>query len=96
MKLRRIIFGAGAFFLILVKFTLDVIGKNIELGGLGFTLVREFMTLGAFVLLFLASETDIARRDQSPVKKLGFLLVATVVLILLTGAISAVPTDGFD
>jgi len=96
VKLRRIIFGGGAFFLILVKFTLDVIGKNIELGGLGITLLREFMTLGAFVLLFLASETDVARRDQSPVKKLGFLLLATMVLILLTGVISAVSIEGFD
>ncbi len=96
MKLRRILFLGGALLLVLVKFTIDIIGKNVELqvGGLG--ILRECAILGAFVLLYFAVAPTLFPREQSPIRKLGLLLVSSGAVIVLVLLISALSVQGFD
>ena len=96
MRIRRILYFAGAFFLILVKFTADIIGKNAELEISGLGVVRIFSILGAFVLLFLAVESVFPRRDQNPVRKLGVQLFLMVGIGALGVVLGAIPVGGFD
>src|SRR5512146_2795559 len=96
MKLRRVLYLGGAFLLILVKFTIDVIGKNVELEIVGLSLFRDGITIGAFVLLYLVANSFLTRREQNPMKRLGLLLVAMICAALLTVAISTMSVEGFD
>jgi phosphoserine phosphatase RsbU/P len=96
MKFRRIIYIGGAFFLVIVKFAIDVINKNIglELPGLG--VLRELLVIGAFTLVAFAVRVVDDRRMVHSVRRLGILLVAVVGLLGLLGALSAIPLNGFD
>ena len=96
MKLRRLFYLGGVFFLVLVKFTIDVVGKNVELEIGGLRVIRELLVVGSFGLLYFLAHTASFWRDQSPIKRLGVLLIAmaasTVVILGLTSA----PVGGFD
>ena len=96
MRLRRFLFLGGAFFLVLVKFAIDVIGKNVELqlGGLG--VLREIIILGAFALLYFSIPPTFFPRDESPIRKLGFLLVTMVVVLVFGILLGMASVDGFD
>jgi phosphoserine phosphatase RsbU/P len=96
MKLRRLFFLIGAFLLVLVKFAIDVIGKNVilELGGLH--ALRELITAGAFVLLYLVIEALFPPRDVHPVRRLGLLLILAVGVVIATIVLTQLPSDGFD
>ncbi len=96
MRIRRILYLAGAFFLVLVKFTADIIGKNAELEISGLGIIRMFSILGAFALLFLAVESIFPRRDQQPVRKLGVLLILMVGIGVLGFVLGTMPVGGFD
>src|SRR5512137_2030775 len=96
MRLRRVLYLGGAFLLILVKFTIDVIGKNVELEIGGLSLFRDGITAGAFVLLYLLANSVMAQRDQNPMKKLGLLLVSMLCAVLVTVALSTMSVEGFD
>jgi phosphoserine phosphatase RsbU/P len=96
MRLRRFLFLGGAFLLIIVKFTIDVIGKNVELEIGGLSLFRDGITMGAFVLLYFLTNSIMGRRDQNPMKKLGLLFVAMLCALLLSVALVKMSVDGFD
>jgi serine phosphatase RsbU (regulator of sigma subunit) len=96
MKLRRLFYAGGAFLLVLVKFTIDVIGKNVELEVGGLSLFRELTVIGAFTLLYLLFDAAADRREGSPVRKLGFVLMATAVLALVGLGLGAFEVKGFD
>jgi phosphoserine phosphatase RsbU/P len=96
MKLRRVLYLGGAFLLILVKFAIDVIGKNVELEIGGLSLFRDGITAGAFVLLYLLANSIMAQRDQNPMKKLGLLLVAMLCALLVTVGLATMSLGGFD
>ena len=95
MRFRRLLYGAGAFFLLLIKFTLDVVGKSVELSGL-VLLLREVLTVAAFALIALLTTGIATRREGSPVRKIGFLLVALLPLVIATTVLAAIPSGGFE
>ncbi len=96
MRLRRFLFLGGAFLLFLVKFTIDVIGKNVELEIGGLSLFRDGVTIGAFVLLYLVANSFMVARDQNPMKKLGLLLVAMLCALLISIVLTTTSAEGFD
>jgi serine phosphatase RsbU (regulator of sigma subunit) len=96
MKVRRILYLAGAFFLVLVKFTIDLIGKNVELDFGGLPVIREIAAIGAFALVYLLLKATPVRNEISPVRKLGLALVGAGVLLLVCAIYSALDLAGFD
>ena len=96
MGLRRLVYLGGAFLLVLITFAIDVIGKNVELGVGGLSVLRHFLVGGAFVLLSLVLVGGIFRREQTPIKRLGFLLIVTIAISLLALVLSLAPAEGFD
>jgi sigma-B regulation protein RsbU (phosphoserine phosphatase) len=96
IKLRRIFYLAGAFLLVLIKFAIDVIGKNaaLEVGGL--SVFREVTVIGTFVFLFLTADATFRRRDQNPVRRLGVLLIMMVAMLAVGIVLNAIPVAGFD
>ena len=96
MKFRRFFYLSGAFLLLLVKFAVDVIRKNVELEVGGLLLLREIVVVGAFLLIFLAIHTSLATRQDNPVRRLGILLLLTVLVLFGFVLLDRVPVDGFD
>ncbi len=96
MRIGRVIYWVGAFFLLLVKFAIDVVAKNIELEPGAVTFSREILTAGVIVLLVLATRGSRVRAEQPPVKKFGLLLMLTTGMVAAVALVSAAPTDGFD
>jgi len=96
MKLRRLLYLSGAFFLVLVKFTIDVIGKNVELEMGGVSLVRELVVIAAFGLLYFVVDAAASRRESPPVKKLGFILIVMVIVLLAGVILLLLGVAGFD
>jgi phosphoserine phosphatase RsbU/P len=96
MKFRRFFYLGGAFVLLLVKFAIDVIRKNVELQAGGLLLLREIAVVGAFLLVFLAIDTFLAARQDNPVRRLGTLLLLTLMVLVGFVLFDRVPVDGFD
>ena len=96
IKLRRIFYLASAFLLVLIKFTIDVIGRNVPLEIGGLSVFRELTVIGTFVFLFLTADATFRRRDQNPVRRLGVLLILMVGMIVVGIVLNALPVAGFD
>src|SRR5512136_309427 len=96
MKLRRIIFFGGAFLLVLVKFTFDVITKNVDLDPNGLGLIREIVVLGAFTLVYVLINAMVLGRESSPVRKLGIILIVTGGMVVVSLVLGAFGVEGFD
>ena len=96
MRLRRIIYTGGALLLLLVVFTIDVVRKNVELEIGGFSLMRDLMIIGVFVLVYLLQESWWAKREQSPVKKLGLIMISMLIMVVLGAIFISVGGDGFE
>jgi len=96
VKFRRILLLGGAFFLVIAKFAIDVVEKNVELGVGGLGLIRELMTLAAFAALYLVVDAVAARRESTPVRKLGFVFIALCAMILMVIVESVSGIQGFD
>jgi sigma-B regulation protein RsbU (phosphoserine phosphatase) len=96
MRFRRFIYLGGAFLLVIIKFAIDVIAKNVDLdlGGIG--ILRELLVAGAFVLLYLVISPVLSRQGQNPAKKLGLVLILTTVLVLVGIVASSLSLGGFD
>lgn len=95
-KLRRIFYFGGAFLLLLLKFTFDVVAKNVDLDAGGAYLLRELAVIGAFVLIVLALDRPGERHDVKPVRLLGLLLAGLVVVGVLLWLLMLIGSDGFD
>ena len=96
MKFRRFFYLSGAFLLLLVKFAVDVIRKNVELEVGGLLLLRECVAVGAFFLIFLAIHASLTTRQDNPVRRLGILLLLTVLVLVGFLLFDRLPVDGFD
>lgn len=81
--------------LLFVVFIFDIIRKSVELevGWLG--LLREVFVLAAFVFLYLFLET-LWKRQQSPVKKMGFIMIVLFVVGSASATLSLISSSGFD
>jgi len=96
MRLRRILSLGGASILVLIVFTMDVIQKNVELDISGLWVIRNLLIIGATALVFFFFESLKAQRDQNAVKKLGLLLIASVLMLLVGLVVTLVTQDRFD
>jgi sigma-B regulation protein RsbU (phosphoserine phosphatase) len=96
MRWRRLIFLGGAFLIILLKFAVDVIAKNVDFDWGTLTLVREFALAGAFILAYYVLFPDQGKPEQNPVRKLGFLLVVTAVVLVFSLGVLALTLRGYD
>lgn len=96
MKLRRLISLGGAFLIVLIKFAVDVIAKNVDLDWGGLAIVRELALAGAFILAYFLLSPVIGKPDQNPVRKLGFLLVLTTVVLLFVVGVTSMSLPGYD
>ena len=96
MRLRRFLYLGGASLIVLVVFTIDVIRKSVELeiGGLG--VIRDFLIVGIVTLVYLVLELSAVNRDQSPVKKLGLVLIASLMMIVLAAGAGLSRDQVFD
>ena len=96
MKLRRVMLLGGAFLLVIFKFALDVVEKNVELDLMGLGLIRELLIISSLVLLYVVIDALASRRESTPVRKLGFALIAMCAMILAAVGLSASGVGGFD
>jgi serine phosphatase RsbU (regulator of sigma subunit) len=96
MKFRRIIYVGGALLLLLIVFTIDVVRKNVALEVGGLSLIRDVMIIGIFALVYLFQESAAVKREQSPVKKLGLIMVSVLIMIVVGAGFLALGDDGFD
>lgn len=96
MKVRRILYLASAAFLLLCIFTLHVIGKNVELEATGIGLLTNLMVFAAFGLLYLSVVGAGFQRDQPAPKKLGALVIASVLTLLVSTLLSLSVEEGFE
>ncbi len=96
MKLRRVIYAGGVLLLLVIVFAIDLIRKNVELDIGGLSISRDLMIIGAFVLVYLLFETTLARRQQTPIKKLGMAMIATTLMLVIGGGLGITLNNGFD
>jgi phosphoserine phosphatase RsbU/P len=96
MKLRRVVLLGGAFLLVIFKFALDVVEKNVELDLTGLGLIRELLILGCLAILYVVIDALASRRESTPVRKLSFVLIAMCAMILAAIGLSASGVGGFD
>lgn len=81
--------------LLVLVFIGDLIRRSldIEMGWLG--VIRDVLLIVAFVLFYLLIES-MWKREQSPVKKLGFGLVLSIVIGIAMLVLSFIPNSDFD
>lgn len=95
-KVRRLVTLGVALLLLLIVFLIDLIRRNVgvEVGGLG--IVRNLMLLAAYVQIGMVVRALLTRRAPNPVRKLGFALIATAAMVILTVVLRFGPGEGFD
>ncbi len=96
MRWRRIIFAGGALLVVLLKFAVDVIAKNVDFDWGSLTVIRELALAGAFTLLYFGLFPDHGKPGHSPVRKLGILLVLAAIILILTFGILSITLSGYD
>jgi serine phosphatase RsbU (regulator of sigma subunit) len=81
--------------LLFVVFIFDIIRKSVELDVGWFALLREIFVLAAFSFLYLLLET-LWKRQQSPVKKMGFVMIILFVVGTASTILSLISSSGFE
>ncbi len=96
MKLRKFIYGGGAAVCVIIVFALDVIRKSVAIEIAGPTMIRDVLLVGAFILVYALFELTNAGRTQTPVKILGLVLVATIIIVVISLGVETSVANGFD
>jgi sigma-B regulation protein RsbU (phosphoserine phosphatase) len=96
MKLRRFLYVAGSVILILVVFLIDLARKNVELDVAGLGLLRNLMVIGAVVLATRFLMHNGLMRVENPTRKLGLILIGTVIVALFALVLNLVGSAGFE
>ncbi len=96
MKLRRFFYVAGSLILVLVVFLIDLARKNVELeiGGLG--LIRNLMIIGGVALAIRILERNKFMRVDNPPRKLGVILIGTIIVAFVTLLLAFAGGGGFE
>jgi phosphoserine phosphatase RsbU/P len=94
-RLKKTILILGTALLLLCVFLLDVVRKSIALEDGILILLRDIGVLAAFALFYIYLES-IWKRDQSPVKKLGFAFVMSLTVVLTMAFLSILSASDFD
>lgn len=92
MKLRRILLVSGAILLALTVFVLDLVRTSVELNVGGLLVLRDLLVVGALVLVYFFLEFSEKPRDETPVKKIGLILIATAI-VAFVGLVVGLTTD---
>ncbi|MDH4069025.1 MAG: SpoIIE family protein phosphatase [Ignavibacteria bacterium] len=93
MKWKRILALGGAMFLGVAILALDVVRSSVDIEIEGLLTARDILVLTAFFLLYLFLELSEKTRIEQTVKKLGLILVLSVVVTLVTTALLMFTTD---
>lgn len=96
MKLRRILLlisSAASFFIV---FLIDVMRKNVELNIGGLNLLRDLLIIAAFVLLYIYIDAKKIHDNYTPMKRLGLVMIYSVLAGLVCLAIFILVDDNFD
>ncbi len=96
MKFKRILIAGGAALLLLIVFVMDLIRKNVALGIGGMSITRDLMSIAAMGMLYLVVQTTLRKRRHSPMKKLGIMLIATLLTLILIIAVGMSGTQQFE
>jgi serine phosphatase RsbU (regulator of sigma subunit) len=96
MKLRSILYLLGSFLAFLLVFIIDVIRKNVELNIAGLGTARELLIIGAFVLLYIFLEARKIHHALTPIKRIGLVMIYSVLITLFCLAITTLTEDNFD
>lgn len=94
-RLKKILLISTAGTLFLLKFIVDIIFANVNIEQDWLMMARQLFGIAAFVALYLLIES-LWKREQSPVRKLGFALVLSLLVGAAAGLLALLPTDGFD
>lgn len=96
MKLRRILYLAVSASLLLFVFVIDMMRKNVELNVIGLPLVRDLLIIASFVLIYLYLEARQVHRALTPIKRIGLMMIYTVITGFVCLVISFISEDNFD
>lgn len=96
MRIRKILYGAGAGLLLLIVLIIDVIRKSVDIDIGGLHLVRNLLVVASFILVYRLLELFAPNKGQSGVKRMGAALVAAVVLGACGVAAAFMLDGGFD
>jgi len=94
-KLKKAILLTTTGTLFGIVFVIDVVNWSAELDTAWITITRQVFMAAAFILLFFIMDS-LWKRNQSPVKKLGFSLVLTLVVGLTAGMLSLLSGGSFE
>jgi serine phosphatase RsbU (regulator of sigma subunit) len=93
LKKAALISIAGVLFA--AVFTIDVINWSVDIDWGWLNAARQVFMAGAFLALYILIES-LWKREQSPVKKLGFGMVLVVPVVIGVSLLSLVISDSFD
>ncbi len=94
-KLKKVFLVGASLLCFLAAFIFDVINWSVTIDADWLKIIRDLVVLMGFVLLYFFVES-MWKRGQSPVKKLGFALVLTLVVGAGIGLLSFVASADFD
>src|SRR6266571_2987570 len=94
-KVKKAALLTTAAVLFLAAFIVDVINWSVDIEWGWLNIARHGFVIGAFVVLYFLIES-LWKRDQSPVKKIGFALVLTVVVGATGALLSLVAPVSFE
>lgn len=94
-RVKKTILLVSALVLLLGVFLIDVVRKSVALEGGIVVIIRDLGVIVALVLFYFFIESA-WRRDQSPVKKLGFALVMALTLVLTMASLSILSSADFE
>ncbi|MBI3363470.1 MAG: hypothetical protein HY033_01015 [Ignavibacteriae bacterium] len=94
-KLKKAFLLTTTVILFVVVFVIDVVNWSAELDAPWLNIARQTFLAGAFLLFYFLMES-LWKRDQNPVKKLGFALVLTLVVGLTAGMLAFLSGGSFE
>ncbi len=96
MRLRRILYLSGSALSFIIVFIIDVIRKNVELDVGGLNVLRDLLTIGAFVLIYLYLDSAKVHATLTPSKRLGLVMIYAVLTLFLSLVVYGIADDNFD
>jgi serine phosphatase RsbU (regulator of sigma subunit) len=96
MKFRKYIYIAGAVLCFVLVLVYDVVRKSVPLDSPSLVWFRHILTVTEFFLLYLFIDEVKDKSDKSPVRKLGFILLLVLGLLLLFSVGSPSPFSGYN
>jgi sigma-B regulation protein RsbU (phosphoserine phosphatase) len=94
-KIKKAILLVVVLALFLLVFVLDVIAWKADVDTGWFSLVQNVCLAAAFLTLYVLFES-LWKRDQNPIKKIGFGLVVVLIVGIAVGALALIASGNFE